>query len=200
MTTLKDRMTRISRRTRLGLGAAILLGAGAAGGAGGVSLTRPTAEMAPIVTTTIAKLPSTDGIVTIKGRIAEVFGNRFIVQDQTGRTMIDAGRLANSPLTIGQTVSVQGRYDDGQLRPSYLVGPDGRVTEVGPGRHHGRGPGRPHGGPDDGPPPPLSAEGLDGRGMAPPRPGCDVADPRLGQRVPLTPPPPAAPAPAPAGK
>jgi hypothetical protein len=179
MTSFKDRMTRFSPRTRLGLGAAALLAAGVAGGAGAVSLTRPAAVMAPIATTSIAQLPSTNGIVTIKGRVAEVFGDRFVVQDQTGRAMIDAGRLSASQPAIGQTVSVQGRYDNGQLRPSYLVGPDGSVSEIGPKGHHGRGPGRPHGGRDDGPPP---------------RPGCDAAAAQPGA------PPPAATAPAPGAK
>lgn len=176
MTSFKDRMTRFSPRTRLGLGAAVLLAAGVAGGAGAVSLTRPAAVMAPITTTSIAQLSSTNGIVTIKGRVAEVFGDRFVVQDQTGRAMIDAGRLASSQPVIGQTVSVQGHYDNGQLRPSYLVGPDGSVSEIGPKGHHGRGPGRRYGGPDDGPP----------------RPGCDAAAPQPG----APPPPPAAVAPA----
>lgn len=184
MTSFKDRMTRFSPRTRLGLGAAALLVAGVAGGAGAVSLTRPAAVMAPIATTSIAQLPSSNGIVTIKGRVAEVFGDRFVVQDQTGRAMIDAGRLSASQPAIGQTVSVQGRYDNGQLRPSYLVGPDGSVSEIGPKGHRGRGPGRPHGGRDDGPPPP-------------PRAGCDAAAAQPGAPPP---PPPAATAPAPVAK
>ncbi len=96
----------------LGLGLAI----GAAGGAGAVSLTRPAVEMAPTVATPVGRLSASNGVVTVKGRVAEVYGDRFVVQDATGRAMVDAGR-DNAP-TKGQAVQVQGRYDDGQLRAS----------------------------------------------------------------------------------
>ncbi|KQN77717.1 hypothetical protein [Sphingomonas sp. Leaf62] len=183
---------------KLGLGVAIGLAIGAAGGASAVSLTRPAVEMAPTIATPVAKLASGNGVVTVKGRVAEVFGDRFVVQDGTGRTMVDAGRDAS--VTKGAPVQVQGRYDDGQLRASYLVDANGKVTPVGPppprpghGPKHGpegaRGPGGP-GGPGAPcapgampPPPPVD-------GSAPPPP------PANGQ----LPPPPtgAAPAGAPA--
>ncbi|WP_230628611.1 hypothetical protein [Sphingomonas sp. Leaf37] len=168
------RMT-IGRRQRLALGATALIAIGAAGGAGAVALTRPSIEMAPTNVTPIARLGSSDGIVTVKGRVAEVFGDRFVVQDGSGRAMIDAGRNAGS-IVKGSAMTVQGRYDDGQLRARFLVDPAGQVREVGPahGPHGPRGPhgpGKP-GGPDgsggprgDGPPPPPPA---DGRGTPPP--------------------------------
>ena len=174
-----------SRRTQLGLGAALVLALGVAGGAGAVSLTRPSVEMAPTVPTAIAKLPASDGVVTVKGRVAEVFGNRFVMQDATGRTMVDAGRGATT-MTAGTAVMVQGRYDDGQLRASYLVDPSGRVEPVGPMGPHGR-PGGPEG-PGarsprgDGPPPPPPPPGGPDRGPGfaggpgappPPPPGCE---------------------------
>lgn len=115
---------------KLGLGVAIGLAIGAAGGAGAVSLTRPGVEMAPTVATPVAKLADGDGVVTIRGRVAEVYGDRFVVQDATGRAMVDAGRDAT--VVKGAAVQVQGRYDDGQLRASYLVDAAGKVTPVGP--------------------------------------------------------------------
>ncbi len=195
------RMT-FGRRQRLALGAAALVAVGAAGGAGAVALTRPGIEMAPTITTPIAKLGSSDGIVTVKGRVAEVFGDRFVVQDGTGRAMIDAGRNGTGTVAKGSAVMVQGRYDEGQLRARFLVGPSGRVDEVGPGhRPHGPGkpggPGRPdgHGGPrGDGPPPPPPA--ADANGAPAPAPVADgrrIAPPAANAPAPL-----GAPAPAPA--
>lgn len=153
----------IGRRQRLGLGAAALIGVGAAGGAGAVALTRPSIEMAPAVVTPIAGLNSRDGIVTVKGRVAEVFGDRFVVQDGSGRAMVDAGRDGIGSIARGNAVLVQGRYDEGQLRARFLVDPTGQVREIGPAHgphepHGSGGPGR--GGPGtrrgDGPPPPAA--------------------------------------------
>lgn len=137
-------------------GAAILVVAGAAGGAGAVQATRPTIEMAPTVRTPIARLPTSSGVVTVKGRVAEVYGDRFVVQDASGRAMIAAGREARGAVGVGQTVMVQGRFDDGQLRASYLVDGSGKVAAVGPQGFRPGGPEghRPHGPGRDGPPPP----------------------------------------------
>ena len=183
---INDKFTRVPRRTRLGIGAAVFLTLGAAGGAGAVSLTRPDVVMAPTVQTPIAKLSTSSGVVTVKGRVAEVYGNRFVVQDGTGRAMIDAGR-GGASVASGQSVMVQGRFDDGQMRAAYLVGPDGKVDPVGPAGPppHGRGgPGGP--GRDGPPPPPPGGPGGNGPGgpggnghRAPPPPGgvgCGPAD------------------------
>ncbi|MGP7794652.1 hypothetical protein [Sphingomonas sp. CLY1604] len=191
-------MTRIpfGRRQQLGLGAAVLLAVGAAGGAGAVALTRPSIEMAPTIATPIARLPASSGIVTVKGRVVEVYGDRFVVQDGSGKAMIDAGRDGAGTVTPGKAVLVQGRYDDGQLRAHFLVGPSGQVEAVGPahgprGPHGPGGPGGPGGarghGPD-GPPPPPPPGGPDGAAPPPAGAGPDRAPP----------PPPAAGAPAPA--
>ncbi len=182
---------RMPRATQLKLGAAALLAIGVAGGAGAVSLTRPSIEMAPTTPTAIARLATTDGVVTVKGRVAEVFGDRFVLQDGTGRTMIDAGRDAKA-VSKGAAMTVQGRYADGQVRASYLVDPAGRIDAVGPagGRppHHPEGPGDPGGpggpgrdGPDGAPPPPPpggpGAQRPDARGPGngAPQPGCAPA-------------------------
>ncbi len=124
---------------KLGLGVAIGLAIGATGGAGAVSLTRPSIEMAPTNPTPVARLASSSGVVTVKGRVAEVYGDRFVVQDGSGRAMVDGGR--DAAVTKGAPVQVQGRYDEGQLRASYVVDADGSVTPVGPPPpRRGRGP------------------------------------------------------------
>ncbi|KQM59939.1 MULTISPECIES: hypothetical protein [unclassified Sphingomonas] len=169
---------------KLGLGVAIGLAIGAAGGAGAVSLTRPGVEMAPTVATPVARLASSSGVVTVKGRVAEVYGDRFVVQDGSGKAMVDGGRDAN--VTKGAPVQVQGRYDDGQLRASYVVDAAGKVTPVGPPprRGHGpegRGPG-PHGPGGPGGPEARGPGGPGGPGcapgaMPPPPPPADGAPP-----------------------
>ncbi|WP_271300327.1 hypothetical protein [Sphingomonas sp. CV7422] len=175
-------------RQRLALGAAALVAVGAAGGAGAVALTRPGVEMAPTVATPIARLANSNGIVTVKGRVAEVFGDRFVVQDGSGRAMIDAGRDGTAHVTRGNAVLVQGRYDEGQLRAHFLVGPSGEVNEVGP-RPRPRGPGA------DAPPPPPPPPGAGPAGTPPPPPGVGPAGspppPPPGAGPAGTPPPPA---------
>ncbi|RSV34977.1 hypothetical protein CA234_20385, partial [Sphingomonas sp. ABOLE] len=117
-------------RNRLAVAAAALLALGAAGGAGAVQLTRPTVEMAPTVPTAVARLAQTSGIVTVKGRVAETYGDRFVLQDGSGRTLVDAGRGA-ADVQSGAALTVQGRYLDGQLHASYLVDGQGNVRAVG---------------------------------------------------------------------
>jgi hypothetical protein len=166
----------LSRGQRIALGGAALLAMGAAGGAGAVQLTRPSVEMAPTVPTAIAKLPATSGIVTVRGRVAGVYGTRFLVEDASGRTLVDAGRGAGT-LTKGAPVLVQGRFDDGQLRARFLAD-QGGVREVGA--------------PPPPPPPPAPGAGA----PPPPPPGAGAPPPPPpGAGAPPPPPPPGAGAP-----
>lgn len=166
-------------RATMVAGAAILLALGAAGGAGAVQATRPPIVMAPIARTPIAKLPATNGVVTVKGRVAEIYGDRLVVQDRTGRAMIAVGHDADVAVRVGQPVMVQGRYDDGQLRATFLVSENGSVAAVGPAGPPRGGPAR-HIGPDP-------RGDTDGAGPPPPPPpGCAPA-PRGAGAPPLPP-------------
>jgi hypothetical protein len=167
----------IPRKAKLASGAAALLLLGAAAGAGAASHMRPTVEMAPTVPTAIAKLPQASGVVTVKGKIAEVYGDRFILQDGSGRLLVDAGPEGTGQLRAGAALTAQGRYDNGQMRASYLVDPQGNISDVSAPPRPPRGPGRD--GPPAPPPPPPGA------GPVPPRPD-DVGAP------PPPPPPPLA--------
>lgn len=167
----------LSRGQRVALGGAALLAMGAAGGAGAVQLTRPSVEMAPTVPTAIAKLPATSGIVTVRGRVAGVYGTRFLVEDASGRTLVDAGRGAGT-LTKGAPVLVQGRFDDGQLRARFLAD-QGGVREVGA--------------PPPPPPPPAPGAGA----PPPPPPGAGAPPPPPPGAGAPPPPPPGAGAPPP---
>ena len=176
----------VSRKAKMGLAAAGILVLGGIGGAAVVAQTRPSVTMAPVTPVAIRSL-SSGGIVTIRGRVAEVYGNKFIMADGSGRALVDAGRRGEDGalVTAGEPVLVQGRFDHGFVHAAFLVGPDKNVVALGPldGPHHG--PGGRHGpdrGPDHGPgmPPPGADDGPDA-----PAPGADRAVP---------PPPPMAPA------
>ena len=159
---------RLDGRAGKAIAAILLLGAGAAGGAGAVAMTRPSVEMAPARPVPIASLSGQSGIVTVRGRVAEVYGGRFTVQDGSGRTLVDAGPDAGNAPAAGADVTVQGRFDDGVLRASFLVGADGAVAPLGPppgGPRHGPGPGR------AGPPPPACGP----EGAPPPLPAAQTS-------------------------
>lgn len=158
-----EKMASMSGRARIAVGAA-LVAVGAAGGAGAVSMTRPAIVMAPSVPTAIAKLGATSGIVAVKGRVAEMFGNLFVLQDASGRTMIDAGRGDGMTVAVGDTVTAHGRYDDGQFHASFLIDQAGQVHAVGPRgpRPHDEGPGRER----HGKPHPDGPMGMDDEGPA----------------------------------
>ncbi len=163
---------------KVAAGIAIGLALGAAGGAGAVSMTRPAVQMAPMVVTPLARLTADTGIVTVKGQVAEVYGDRFVLADASGRTMVDAGR--DTVPAKGATMRVQGRFDDGQLRASYLVDAAGKVTQVGPGpRPGGRGPdGKGPGGPGHaGPHGPRPDGAPCAPGAVPPPPPADGTAP-----------------------
>ena len=102
--------------------------------------------------------------------------------------LVAAGREGRGTVAAGQPVTVQGRYDEGQLRASYIIDAAGKVTAVGP-----RGPGHdgngPHRGPrHDGPPPPPPPGCGPAGPIAPPPPAVDGE----ASAVPPPPPPPAA--------
>ncbi|UZK65140.1 hypothetical protein [Sphingomonas sp. M1-B02] len=147
------------RKRKLGLilAAAALIGVGGAGGAYAVSHSRPSVAMAPATPTAIRALADDDSLVTVRGKVVEEYGNRFILADGSGRALVDAGREGedSSLVAPGQTVTVQGRFDRGSIRAAFLVKPDGKVMALGPlgGPHRrgGEGPGRGREGHRDGP-------------------------------------------------
>jgi len=158
--------------TRGALIAAALLAVGVGGGATVAQMTGPSIEMAPTKPVAIRSLSDTGDIVTVRGKVAEIYGPMFILSDGSGRALVEGGRQTDgtSVIGVGQTVSVQGRFGRGMLHASFLVGSDGKVTALRPmpprgGRGGPRGPGGPGGpGGPDGP------DGPDGPGMAPPPP------------------------------
>jgi uncharacterized protein YdeI (BOF family) len=124
------------RRRRLAIpviAAAVALVIGAAGGASAVKMMRPTPEMAPLTPVAISAMPATS-LITIKGKVAEIYGNKFVLQDESGRALVETGRAGEGRalVTRDEAVTVQGRFDDGFVHASYLVRQDGRTEALRP--------------------------------------------------------------------
>lgn len=147
------------------LAAVALLAVGGGAGAVAMQATRPSVSMAPATPVAIRSL-SSSAIVTVKGRVAEIYGNKFVMADATGRALVDTGREGEGGglVKAGEPVTVQGRFDRGFIHAAFLVGPDSKVLALGPLG----GPPHEHGGPrhepENGPgapptPPPAAATG-----------------------------------------
>lgn len=170
MSWMNNKVSSMSQGARI-VTAAALLALGAAGGASATQLTRPAIEMAPTTPTPTAKLADGDNLVAVKGRVAEIYGDNVVVEDATGRVLVNLGPESASAITKGSTISAQGRFDNGQLHASFLTTADGKVVATGPRGPHGRHPGpHDHGGPElAGAPPCLAPPSLES-GIASPMP------------------------------
>ena len=133
------------RRTILrSLAAAALLAVGAVAGAGAMRLAHEdrAAFDAALPTTPIAQLADADR-VEVAGRVVEIFGNKFVVEDGGGRALVETGRAGEGAALVGRNdaVTVQGRFDGGFLHAAALQYADGRVEELRPPPPRHRGPG-----------------------------------------------------------
>ncbi|MCD0419800.1 hypothetical protein LOC51_21510 [Rubrivivax sp. JA1024] len=156
-------------RSFLGGVALAVLVVGAAAGAGGVKLAQnwqPQSVM--LLPPTAIDQMQADQPVAVKGSVAEIYGNKFILDDGRGRALVDLGPRGKdaNPVTKGETVTVQGIFDRGVVRAQIVAHADGRNEAFGP----------------PGPPPPPP-----GRAAPPPPPG---APPPRAEAGPPPPPPP----------
>ena len=92
--------------------------------------------------------------VAVKGQVAEIFGNKFVVQDDTGRALVETGRQGEDGRLVAksETVTVQGRFEHGFIHAVAIQHADGRndvVALPGPPPHPPR-PVGPGAGPDRG--------------------------------------------------
>lgn len=104
-------------------------------GAAGLSLARgDVSPLTPVAPTAIASFQPS-GAIAAKGEVAEIYGNKFIVQDATGRALVETGREGEGGRLVkkGDTITVQGRFEDGFLHATRLTYADGRVLPLGPG-------------------------------------------------------------------
>lgn len=134
-----------SGRGRLAAAAA-LVGAFAVGG--GVTAAALAGRGPTLVMLTPAPITAMHdrSAVAVKGTVAEIFGNKFIVEDESGRALVETGRKGEGGQLVArsETVTVQGRFEHGFIHAQAISHGDGRNDLVGP-------PGPPRGGPGKGP-------------------------------------------------
>ena len=132
-------------RRRAGLAAA-LVALPLVAGITGFSLARTAPQTIAATPVAIAQLVP-DTAASLKGRVAEIFGNKFVAQDETGRALVDLGRAGEglNLVAVGDTVTVQGRFERGVLKANALIRADGSLAalDAGPKRGPGGGPGGP---------------------------------------------------------
>lgn len=182
-------LTTMRGRWLLGAGlGAMILAVGAAGGVGAARVAQNWQPQSVILQQPSPIAQIADGeVVAVKGQVAEIFGNKFILQDPSGRALIELGPRGERGNVVngGDGVTVQGRFERGVIHAHVLTYGDGRSLSFDPPRPH------PKKGPDK-----KGAryrdEGPEGRAIeaapaAPPPPS--VLPPAPGRDVP--PPPPA---------
>lgn len=122
--------------------AAAMVGAFAAGGAvAAVALHGRPPTLVMLTPAPITAMHDWSG-VAVKGQVDEVFGNKFIIQDDSGRALVETGRAGERATLVAksETVTVQGRFDHGFIQAQAISHSDGRNDLLGPG-------GPPRGGP-----------------------------------------------------
>ncbi|VIO77230.1 hypothetical protein [Bradyrhizobium ivorense] len=168
---------RQTRHRGLLAGAALaVLAAGAAAGAGGVRVAQnwqPRSIML-LRPTAIERLQS--GPSAVRGNVAEIFGHLFVVEDGSGRALVDLGPRGDNAdvVTKGETVTIQGMFDQGIIHAQIVSHADGRTEAFGPPPHPPRG----------APPPPPRAD------APPPSPPPGAPPPPPRADAPPPPPPP----------
>lgn len=127
-------------RQRLAVAAA-LVGAFAVGG--GVTAVALQSRQPALVMLTPAPIAAMQdwNAVAVKGQVADIFGNKFILQDESGRALVETGPRGEGGTLVAksETVTVQGRFEHGFIHAQVVSHGDGRNDIVGP-------PGPPHGG------------------------------------------------------
>ncbi len=110
-----------------------MLAVGLVVGAGAMVLATPRDAVTLLNPTPISQLKDAD-MVAVKRTVAEIYGNKFIVQDQSGRTLVETGRRGEGGGLVikDETITVQGRFDDGFMKGDTLVHADGRAQSLKP--------------------------------------------------------------------
>lgn len=123
-----------------GLFAAGLIAVGLIAGAGATIMAAPRDSAMLMQPTSIAKL-SPYSSVAVKGKVAEIFGNKFVIDDGSGRALVETGRRGEGGKLVaaGEMLTVQGRFDDGFIHGDVLVHADGKAESLKPPRPGPRG-------------------------------------------------------------
>ncbi len=88
--------------------------------------------------------------VAVKGTVAEIFGDKFIVEDDSGRALVETGPQGDTGKLVAksETVTVQGRFEHGFIHAVAIEHGDGHTDVVAPPGPPHPGPMRPDAGPD----------------------------------------------------
>jgi hypothetical protein len=72
--------------------------------------------------------------VAVKGQVAEIFGNKFVVQDESGRALVETGPQGEGGGVVASSeiVTVQGRFEHGLIHAVVIQHADGRNDVVAP--------------------------------------------------------------------
>ena len=72
--------------------------------------------------------------MAVKGTVAEVFGNKFVVEDDSGRALVETGPQGDNGGLVAksETVTVQGRFEHGFIHAIAIQHGDGRADAVAP--------------------------------------------------------------------
>lgn len=123
-----------------GLFAAGLMVFGLVAGAAATMLAAPRDSVMLMQPTSIAALLPYSA-VAVKGKVAEIFGNKFVIDDGSGRALVETGRRGEGGKLVaaGETLTVQGHFDDGFIHGEMLVHADGHAESLRPPRPGPRG-------------------------------------------------------------
>ena len=139
------------RSSRPAILAAALIGA-AIVGAGATTLVQKGHAVTLVALTPEPVSALKDGtMAAVKGEVAEIFGNKFVVADGSGRALVETGRRGEDGTLVakGEPVMVQGRFEHGFLHAAAITHADSRTEALTPP------PPAPPGGPEHGPRPPA---------------------------------------------
>ncbi len=130
-----------SRRTAIAAVAGIaLLAVGAVAGAGGTHLFERREAQSLLPPVAVSAL-SDGSVASVKGKVVEIYGNKFVIDDGTGKVLVETGPRGEGGKLVAQdeTVTAQGRFEDGFMHGSMIVHGDDRAELLGPagGPKHG---------------------------------------------------------------
>jgi hypothetical protein len=103
-------------------------------GAVGLSLAQNnTSAITPVAPTAISNLKASAAIAA-KGEVAEIYGNKFVMRDGSGKALVETGRQGEGGTLVkaGEPVTVQGRFENGFLHAALITRADGTKVLVGP--------------------------------------------------------------------
>ncbi|MDX7952518.1 hypothetical protein P7D22_15215 [Lichenihabitans sp. Uapishka_5] len=123
----------IHRRRRVALAAALVGAAAIGAGATAVAQHGRRPVLVALTPAPVAAMRDGDA-VAVKGQVAEIYGNKFILADDSGRTLVETGPRGDRGTMVdkSETVTVQGRFERGFVHAMAIQHGDGHTVILGP--------------------------------------------------------------------